>query len=180
MRTIRLLFVLGLVTFAVVPNLAAEPRRPNVVFILADDLGYTDLACYGSKFYETPQIDALAAGGLRFTSGYTCGPNCQPTRAALMSGQYGPRTGIYTVGSIDRFDWQSRSLRPVDNVTELPLDKVTLATSHETVEEWDSLNLLNILMAVEGEFGVSFSPEEAAEFASVEKIVAVVRSKGVS
>lgn len=127
MRTIRLLFVLGLVTFAVVPNLAAEPRRPNVVFILADDLGYTDLACYGSKFYETPQIDALAAGGLRFTSGYTCGPNCQPTRAALMSGQYGPRTGIYTVGSIDRFDWQSRSLRPVDNVTELPLDKVTLA-----------------------------------------------------
>ena len=41
---------------------------------------------------------------MRFTSGYTCGPNCQPTRAALMSGQYGPRTGVYTVGGIDRFD----------------------------------------------------------------------------
>ncbi len=64
--------------------------------------------------------------GARFTDGYTCGPNCQPTRAALMSGQYGPRTGVYTVGNIDRFDWHSRPLRPVDNVTELPLDKITL------------------------------------------------------
>ena len=106
---------------------SAEPTRPNVIFILADDLGYTDLACYGSKYYETPHLDKLAAGGIKFTSGHTCGPNCQPTRAALMSGQYGPRTGVYTVGGIDRFDWQSRPLRPVDNVTELPLEKVTLA-----------------------------------------------------
>ncbi|MBX3411399.1 MAG: sulfatase [Pirellulales bacterium] len=101
--------------------------RPNIVFILADDLGYTDLACYGSGYYETPNIDRLAADGMRFTQGYTCGPNCQPTRATLMSGQYGPRTGVYTVGSIDRFDWKSRPLRPVDNVTGLPLDKVTIA-----------------------------------------------------
>src|SRR5688500_14318454 len=64
---------------------------------------------------------------MRFTSAYTCGPNCQPTRAALHSGQYGPRTGVYTVGGIDRFDWQSRPLRPVDNVTKLPLDKITIA-----------------------------------------------------
>ena len=53
--------------------------------------------------------------------------NCAPTRAALMSGQYGPRTGVYTVGNIDRFNWQSRSLRPVDNVTELPLDRSLIA-----------------------------------------------------
>src|SRR5205814_3892397 len=53
--------------------------------------------------------------------------NCQPTRAALMSGQYAPRTGIYTVGGIERFDWQSRPLRPVDNVQQLPLDKITIA-----------------------------------------------------
>ncbi len=106
---------------------ADEPTRPNVVLILADDLGYTDLGCYGNKYYETPNIDRLAESGLRFTSGYTCGPNCQPTRAALLSGQYGPRTGVYTVGGINRFDWQSRPLRPVDNVTELPLSKVTLA-----------------------------------------------------
>jgi arylsulfatase A-like enzyme len=106
---------------------AADARRPNIVFILADDLGYTDLACYGSRYYETPNIDRMAAEGVRFTDGYTCGPNCQPTRAALMSGQYGPRTGVYTVGSIDRFNWRSRPLRPLDNVQKLPLDKVTIA-----------------------------------------------------
>jgi arylsulfatase A-like enzyme len=108
---------------------AADAKRPNIIFILADDLGYTDVACYGSKYYETPNIDRMAAEGARFTDGYTCGPNCQPTRAALHSGQYGPRTGVYTVGGIDRFNWRQRSLRPVDNVTQLPLDKVTLADS---------------------------------------------------
>ncbi len=102
------------------------PHQPNIVFIIADDLGYTDLGCYGSQFYETPQIDRLAAEGVRFTEGYTAGPNCQPTRAAIFSGQYGPRTGVYTVGSIDRFPWQTRPLRPVDNVTELPLRCHTL------------------------------------------------------
>ncbi len=107
----------------------AASQRPNIVFILADDLGYTDVGCFGSKYYETPNIDRMAASGIRFTSGYTCGPNCAPTRAALLSGQYGPRTGVYTVGSIERFDWRSRPLRPVDNVTQLPLDKITLAQS---------------------------------------------------
>ena len=106
---------------------ADKAGRPNIVFILADDLGWTDLHCYGSRYYETPHINRLAAEGLKFTHGYTCGPNCQPTRAALLSGQYGPRTGVYTVGGIDRFDWQSRPLRPVDNVQQLPLEKVTLA-----------------------------------------------------
>jgi len=106
---------------------AVAAEKPNIVFILADDLGYTDLGCYGSKYYESPNIDRLAADGLRFTQGYSCGPNCQPTRAALLSGQYGPRTGVYTVGSIDRFDWKSRPFRPVDNVRALAPDKVTLA-----------------------------------------------------
>jgi arylsulfatase A-like enzyme len=105
----------------------AETAKPNFVFILADDLGYTDLACYGSRYYETPAIDRMAAQGMRFTSGYTCGPNCQPTRAALMSGQYGPRTGVYTVGSINRFNWRSRPLRPVENVVALAPETVTLA-----------------------------------------------------
>ena len=106
---------------------ADAANRPNIVFILADDLGYTDLGCYGSRYYETPHIDRMASQGMRFTDGYSCGPNCQPTRAALLSGQYGPRTGVYTVGGIDRFNWQSRPLRPVDNVAQLPLEKVTVA-----------------------------------------------------
>jgi len=120
-------FTLTSIVVATIAAPAANP--PNIVFILADDLGYTDVACYGSQYYETPNIDRLAKQGLRFTDGYTCGPNCQPTRAALISGQYMPRTGVYTVGGIDRFDWQSRPLRPVDNVTRLPLEKITIAQS---------------------------------------------------
>ncbi len=104
-------------------------RPPNVVFILADDLGWTDLGCFGSKYYQTPHIDRLAAQGMRFTDGYTCGPNCQPTRAALLSGQYGPRTGIYTVGSRDRFQWQTQPVEPPENVQTLNLDIVTFADS---------------------------------------------------
>src|SRR5687767_10365719 len=80
----------------------AQGAKPNIIFVLADDLGWTDLACFGSKYYETPNLDKLASQGMKFTSAYTCGPNCTPTRAALMSGQYQPRTGIYTVGGIDR------------------------------------------------------------------------------
>lgn len=105
---------------------AEEVRKPNIVFIMADDLGYTDVACFGSKYYETPNIDRLATQGLKLTSHHHC-QNCTPTRAALMSGQYGARTGVYTVGGIERFDWSQRPLRPVDNVTDLPLDRDIIA-----------------------------------------------------
>lgn len=125
---IPILLLLALSAFF--PSRADQPapRRPNIVFILADDLGFTDIACNGSRYYETPNIDRLANQGLRFNRHYHC-PNCQPTRAALLSGQHGPRTGVYTVGGIDRFDWWKRPLRPVDNVTELPLDRTTFAQS---------------------------------------------------
>ena len=129
------ILALPLVTILLPSEVFAESpatKRPNIVFILADDLGYTDVACFGSKYYETPNIDRLAAQGKRFTSGYSCGPNCQPTRAALVSGQYSPRTGVYTVGSIDRFNWQSRPLRPVDNVVKLAPEKITVA---ETLQQ---------------------------------------------
>ena len=107
--------------------LAAESTtHPNIVFILADDLGYTDVACFGSKYYETPNIDRLATEGMKLLSHHHC-QNCTPTRAALMSGQYGARTGVYTVGGTDRFDWSTRPLRPVDNVTDLPLDRDIIA-----------------------------------------------------
>ena len=112
-------------------TLVAAPQPPNIVLIMADDLGYTDVAAFGSGYYETPNIDKLAAQGMKLTSFHQC-QNCQPTRAALMSGQYAPRTGVYTVGGIDRFPWQSRTLRPVDNVSQLPLDKVTVAQALKT------------------------------------------------
>ncbi len=119
--------VLLLVLLGASQAIAAE-GRPNIVFILADDLGWTDLGVQGSRYYETPNIDRLAAQGMRLQCYHNC-QNCAPTRAALISGQYGPRTGVYTVGNINRFNWQSRNLRPVDNVTDLPLDKITIAQS---------------------------------------------------
>ena len=122
-----LFLVLGLL-LSTQASAAESGRKPNIVYILADDLGWTDLGCQGSKFYETPNIDRLAAEGVRLTNYHNC-QNCQPTRAALMTGQYAARTGVYTVGGIDRFDWQTRPLRPVDNKNKLPLDKVTIAQS---------------------------------------------------
>ena len=107
-------------------SLFAADRPPNIIFVLADDLGWTDLGAFGSKYYETPNIDRLAAQGMRLTNHHHC-QNCAPTRSALLSGQYGARTGTYTVGSIDRFDWQARPLRPVDNVTKLSLERDTFA-----------------------------------------------------
>src|SRR6185436_20704097 len=79
----RLIAFLGVV-FALSAIVAAE--RPNIVYVLADDLGWTDVACYGSRYYETPNIDRLAAQGMKFTRYHNC-QNCQPTRAALMSGR---------------------------------------------------------------------------------------------
>jgi arylsulfatase A-like enzyme len=114
----------ALIAACVLPAFAAA--KPNIVFIMADDLGYTDVGAFGSKYYETPNIDRLAKQGTRLTNYHHC-QNCQPTRAALMTGQYAPRTGTYTVGGIDRFDWSKRPLRPVDNVANLPLDRITVA-----------------------------------------------------
>jgi arylsulfatase A-like enzyme len=103
-----------------------KPRRPNIIFILADDLGWTDLGCQGSKYYETPNIDRLAAGGLRFTSHYHS-QNCAPTRACLMTGQYAPRTGVYTVGTLERGLAKDRKMVVPANVVNLPLDRATVA-----------------------------------------------------
>src|SRR3954468_1713556 len=63
-------------------------QRPNFVFILADDLGYADLGCYGGRADVSPALDRMAAEGLRFTDGYSNSPVCSPTRFALMTGRY--------------------------------------------------------------------------------------------
>ena len=82
--------VVGLYTLPVNGATAAEgsKRRPNVVFILADDLGYADLGCYGQKKIRTPNIDKLAAEGMRFTQCYSGNPVCAPSRCALMTGYH--------------------------------------------------------------------------------------------
>ena len=72
----------------------ATGEKLNFVFILVDDLGWTDTGCYGSKFYETPNIDRLASQGMRFTDGYAACAVCSPTRAAVMTGRYPARLGV--------------------------------------------------------------------------------------
>ncbi|MFV1965321.1 MAG: sulfatase [Pirellulaceae bacterium] len=113
--------------------------QPNIVFILADDLGWTDLSGgatnrgNGSDFYETPNLDALAASGVAFTDAYSSGPNCTPTRASLMGGQYAPRTGVYTVSHLNWTNGQTLPLVGPENVTRLQESAITIAETLKTV-----------------------------------------------
>ncbi|MFW6290280.1 MAG: sulfatase-like hydrolase/transferase [Mariniphaga sp.] len=90
---------------------------PNILLINIDDMGWRDTGFMGSGFYETPNLDELAAGGMVFTSAYASASNCAPSRACLMSGQWTPRHGIYTVASSERGQSKDRKLIPVTNNT---------------------------------------------------------------
>jgi len=115
---------LGLLLLAF-PSISQEGARRNVVLILADDLGWRDLGCTGSTFYETPAIDRLAAGGMRFTQAYAACNVCSPTRASIMTGKYPAR--LHTTNF---FGGNRRgSLLPPDYRQSLPDDEITLATA---------------------------------------------------
>lgn len=90
----RLLFAVLAIVALAVPSYAAEPPRPNVVFILADDLGPGELGCYGGKEAATPNIDRLAREGMRFEQFYVASPICSPSRCALITGQFPARWRI--------------------------------------------------------------------------------------
>ncbi|MEY2982732.1 MAG: Arylsulfatase [Planctomycetota bacterium] len=122
----RLVVALALTATAVSQE-SEGPERPHILLILADDLGYADLGCQGSRYYASPALDELAAQGARLTHAYSNGPNCAPTRAALQSGCYAPRTGIYTVGTGARGRAEHRKLVPVENRTDLDDRLPTLA-----------------------------------------------------
>lgn len=118
-KTINFLFPFYLCT---IPSVQANDfLQPNIVFILADDLGYTDLGCMGSDFYETPHIDSLRASGMLFTRTYTNAANSAPSRACLMTGKYAPRHGVYTVNPPDRGRAEHRKLIPSLNKQALPV-----------------------------------------------------------
>ena len=85
---------IGLMSSSVVGDVSAAPQRLNVVLILADDLGWTDLGCFGSDLYQTPNIDQLARDGVKFTQNYSACTVCSPTRAALMTGKYPARLHV--------------------------------------------------------------------------------------
>jgi arylsulfatase A-like enzyme len=122
----RSLFAL-LLAFLPTAATAAEPaRKPNVVLIVADDLGWRDLGCYGSTYHKTPHIDRLAKAGARFTNFYAACPVCSPTRASILTGRYPQRMNLtdWLPGRPDRPDQKLK--RPAIN-QQLPLEEVTIA-----------------------------------------------------
>jgi len=103
----RFLLPLTLFTSYLLPStsaLAAPADKPNIVFVLVDDMGWTDLGCFGSTYYQTPNIDRLAAQGMRFTDAYAACTVCSPTRASILTGQYPARLHIT--------DWIAGHKRP--------------------------------------------------------------------
>jgi len=98
----------------------SQTELPNIVYINADDLGYMDINCYAKEhltetYYETPNLDKLAASGIRFTNGYAASANCAPSRCCFMTGQWPQRHGVYTVGSSERGNAKDRKLIPTKN-----------------------------------------------------------------
>lgn len=111
---------------------AAESRPPNVVFVLADDLGVGNVGCYGADRHRTPHIDALAAAGIRFTRAYTA-PLCGPSRACLMTGRYAFRTGATNQDATGR-------MRPVDEPM-IPAQLAAAGYVSACVGKWGQLPL---------------------------------------
>lgn len=125
-----LLLLLGslFLPLAALSTLAAAP--PNILFILADDMGWSAPACYGSDLHETPNIDRLAAQGVRFTQAYSASPVCTPTRAAIMTGQHPARLNmtIWHEAAVERLAGPGdMPLAPPVTETSLPLEQTTLA-----------------------------------------------------
>ncbi|MDG2286822.1 MAG: sulfatase-like hydrolase/transferase, partial [Alphaproteobacteria bacterium] len=136
--TIRSLLTVCLIVPCLVQQLlltsisAAEtPQRPNVLFILADDLGWRDLSVEGSTFYESPNIDRIANSGMRFTQGYAGCQVCSPSRATIMLGKNPARHGITDwIGAAEGTNWKRNTkLLPATYVHALPAEDTSLAES---------------------------------------------------
>jgi N-acetylglucosamine-6-sulfatase len=123
MRTCRLVLAIaaGLCS-------GVEAGRPNILFILIDDMGWMDLGCQGNPNLHTPHVDAFASQGLRFTDAYAPAPVCSPTRAAIMTGQSPARLHITNhLPHQDRFTPEDSELLPAEMLDHLPLEHVTIA-----------------------------------------------------
>ena len=130
-QSIALLLSLLPLVASAAPAPAKPPARPNLVFILADDFGWADLACYGSTFHETPHLDRLAARGMRFTDAHAACSVCSPTRASILTGKYPARLHL-TDWLPGRADASSQKLKGPTIISQLPLDEVTIAEAlHE-------------------------------------------------
>jgi arylsulfatase A-like enzyme len=123
--SVKLALLLLLILVPLLQSCDKEEAKPNFVFILVDDLGWTDLGSFGSTFYETPNIDRLAAQGVRFTDAYAACPVCSPTRASIMTGKYPSRVNI--TDWIPGDDPGNRQLLGTSDSNQLDLSETSLA-----------------------------------------------------
>lgn len=120
------------------PIQAQNEVRPNVVFFLVDDLGWTDLSSFGSEFYETPNLDRLAQSGIKFTQAYTASPVCSPTRASIMTGKYPSKMyntdwfGAPQPDQIQNHWTKNKPLKPAHYEPNLALEEITLAEAFKS------------------------------------------------
>jgi arylsulfatase A-like enzyme len=112
----------------VVVTLQANSGVPNIIYINADDLGVMDVG-FNNPIFETPNIDRLRSEGMLFTEAYAPAANCAPSRACVLSGQTGPRHGVYTVNSSERGPASQRKLIPIKNTLHLEPDNLTIAAA---------------------------------------------------
>ena len=121
-----ILLVLGII---LAMNTQGQPivKPLQVILIVADDLGWKDVGFMGSKYYNTPNLDKLAEKSVIFTQAYANASNCAPSRACLLTGNFAPRHGVYTVGSSQRGDTKTRKLIPTPNRTDLDTSFFTFA-----------------------------------------------------
>ena len=113
-------------------------KQPNVLFILADDLGWPDLSCMGSRLYESPNIDWIARNGIKYLNAYTASPFCSPTRASLMTGLFPSRIGITTPACHVKEEVLEKHLAEKAPPTQRTLQPVTLTrlkTEYRTYAE---------------------------------------------
>ena len=130
---LSLLAVLILTGGFIEPTAGPKEGKPNILFILVDDLGWTDIGAFGSTFYETPTIDALTSKGVKFTNAYAACPVCSPTRASIMTGKYPARMhttdwfGAPQPETVSKHWTRDKPLLPAPYEENIPLSEVTLA-----------------------------------------------------
>ena len=109
--------------------LLTHAAKKNVVIFLVDDLGYKDLGCYGSDYYETPNINSLSKDSVRFTQGYATCAVCTPTRASMLTGKYPARLMMTNWTTAGRWSPKNNKLKEGRFLRVLPLEEITIAES---------------------------------------------------
>ncbi|MCK4677277.1 MAG: sulfatase [Bacteroidales bacterium] len=171
MKNLRFLLVSMIVTVSILSMFCygckEEVHPPNVIFFLVDDMGWSDVGCYGSEYYETPNIDRLAKEGMRFTNAYASCTVCSPTRASILTGKYPGRlhiTHAIPIRGYKRIDnGTGTPLMDADYVMNLPLEEVTIA---------EALKLAGYATISIGKWHVCDEPEYFPEYQGFDKNVA--------